>query len=567
MSGDNPRQDDPDFLDDEFVIEGLSDAEPQDDLDQLFALPPQAGETPQPPADDAAAAEELFTDHTAEIEPTQTFGAEQPQFAEDAPSQWNGNELELDDPSTTPAAFAPTTDAESAEPMEFALDGAEEPWQAEAAAGAPEDFLGLAGQQDDETSGEFADEAAESDAQAGEDDAAPAADADEYEPAPEEEYAAVDGGAEAPVYEFAPSRGSRFAVVMGSIAATLALVAGAAVVVMRPQWLGIETGGTKLTVAKVERPHVDVELAMPAVVAVAPTEPTPIAPTPVEAQPAPSQPVANAEPVVAPQPVAIPTPPAATVEPTVVPQPVATVTAPVVAPTPAPAQPAPVAVVPPTPVATPTASQPSTQPVAATPVVAWPVARGAESPTVARARKSSGTLVRVGEDTMLGEADASAAERRAVDGVIPGVRAFAQLRNGNFFIGAVKSVDDERVTLRTAEGEVTIGKVDLARLTGLGTSDYEALQKATEGFVRLTNSNKLVGGILSQIADDHVVLEFRSNRVILPRSAVGEVVAGQAAEGVRLGVTSEEDDWVRTIAEREIGKPKEPAKAKPAGGK
>jgi Tfp pilus assembly protein PilZ len=85
--------------------------------------------------------------------------------------------------------------------------------------------------------------------------------------------------------------------------------------------------------------------------------------------------------------------------------------------------------------------------------------------------------------------------------------------------------------------------------------------------VRLTNSNKLVGGILSQIADDHVVLEFRSNRVILPRSAVGEVVAGAQADGVRLGVTREEDNWVRELVEREVGKAVEPKKPTKAGGK
>ena len=59
-----------------------------------------------------------------------------------------------------------------------------------------------------------------------------------------------------------------------------------------------------------------------------------------------------------------------------------------------------------------------------------------------------------------------------------------------------------------------------ARLTELGSSDYEQLQKAASGFVRLTNNNRLVGGILSHIADDHIVLEFRSNRVMLPRSAL-----------------------------------------------
>lgn len=81
--------------------------------------------------------------------------------------------------------------------------------------------------------------------------------------------------------------------------------------------------------------------------------------------------------------------------------------------------------------------------------------------------------------------------------------------------------------------------------------------------MRLTNSNKLVGGILSQVADDHVVLEFRSNRVILPRTAVGEVVESAGAEGLRFDLSGEEDDWLRKLAERELGKDRDAHKPKP----
>mgnify|MGYP000075343360 CR=1 FL=1 len=40
----------------------------------------------------------------------------------------------------------------------------------------------------------------------------------------------------------------------------------------------------------------------------------------------------------------------------------------------------------------------------------------------------------------------------------------------------------------------------------------------------------------SGIADDHVVLEFRSNRVMLPKSAIGEVVEGDNDAAVRLRI-------------------------------
>ena len=91
-------------------------------------------------------------------------------------------------------------------------------------------------------------------------------------------------------------------------------------------------------------------------------------------------------------------------------------------------------------------------------------------------------------------------------------------------------------------------------MTRLGSTDYDELQKATKGFVRLTNNNRLVGGILSRIADDHIVLEFRSNRVMLPKSAIGEIVQGKEEDGkIRLGTTTEEHSWVRSLAERELG--------------
>jgi hypothetical protein len=163
---------------------------------------------------------------------------------------------------------------------------------------------------------------------------------------------------------------------------------------------------------------------------------------------------------------------------------------------------------------------------------------------------------------MIGESNPDAMVRKAVDGVLPGVRAFALMRTGNFFIGRVKMADDAAVTLRTPDGEVSLERADLVRIVGLGTADYEALQRATDGFVRLTNSNKLVGGILSQVADDHVVLEYRSNRIILPRSAVGSIVKGQQPDDVQFSLSAEEDAWLRGIAQRELSKERENAQPK-----
>ncbi len=191
----------------------------------------------------------------------------------------------------------------------------------------------------------------------------------------------------------------------------------------------------------------------------------------------------------------------------------------------------------------------------------WPVPQATKN-TVAITTQQG--LARFGEDLMVGGVTTGTADAKAMDGVMPGSRAFAQLHNGNYFIGRVKQVADEHITLRVETGEVTLATAHIAQLTRLGTTDYDELQKATKGFVRLTNNNRLVGGILSRIADDHIVLEFRSNRVMLPKSAIGEIVSGKDADGdVLLGTTSEEENWIHTLVERELGAG-QGSRAKPA---
>jgi hypothetical protein len=165
-------------------------------------------------------------------------------------------------------------------------------------------------------------------------------------------------------------------------------------------------------------------------------------------------------------------------------------------------------------------------------------------------------LIRVSDELKIGDHTyVPPQSEKGVQGVLPGSKAFAQLHNGNYFIGGVKTADAKSVTLKLEDGsgEITLQLDAIARLTELGSSDYAELQKVTTGFVRLTNNNRLVGGILSQIADDHVVLEFRKNRVMVPRSAIGAVVQGDDDLSVRLDTTREEDDWLRRLAERELG--------------
>jgi hypothetical protein len=433
----------------------------------------------------------------------------------------------------------------------------------------------------------------------------------EEEPATASELAAVEGhdlyAAEAPAPVLVGPRkaaGLGASALRALVAATLLFGTGAAVV-LRPQWFGLRVEPERVQNARIERPKVDVALAPPTVAAAKPTPkgmPTPVTQKPVgndpmEGVPKPADPVAVAPqpqpgqptstPVVPTTPVETPPKPTTPVETPPKPTtPVAVVEPSPPTPEPQPSQPAtapeatPVA---PTPVAvaqppvTPTPVNPTVddaKPIAATPLAAtppvvapepsapsvaapkvgpdaWPVAKGDDRDAAGAAKPTR--LVRVGDDLMVGDVSEGKRPAGIVDGVLPGSRAFAQLHNGNYFIGSIKCVGDQTITLRIGEGEVTLPTVEVARLTELGSSDYEALQKATAGSVRLTNNNRLVGGIMSHVADDHIVIEFRSNRVMLPRSAVGEVLQGEGAATVRLDVTREEDDWVKNLAERQLG--------------
>jgi hypothetical protein len=355
----------------------------------------------------------------------------------------------------------------------------------------------------------------------------------------------------------APPRRGRVLTMLVSLAAVVLVLVGGATVLMRPEWFGIAFEPERVERAQIVRPVVVVEVPEPA------APPVMAVVTPEAPSPAPSMAAASGHEPVAP--VATNAPPTSGGEtngrqiPDAPPTPPAVAT-PTVGGEPAVAQvagaPALPQVVPPVAAAPETVSS---WPIAvAAPPVAPPTSTGAPAPR----------LVRIGENLLVGSAARETAPRavQAVNSVIPGSRAFAQLQNGNYFVGSVKCIGESSITLRVDTGEVTLAVADIEHLTELDSANYNELQKATTGFVRLTNNNRLVGGILSRIADDHVVLEFRSNRVMLPKSAVGKIVSGDGDSGVRLETTSEEDAWLRRIAERQLGGPASPsASQRPTG--
>lgn len=622
MSGESQRDDDPDFLDDDFIIEDL--AAKNEELDSLFEQP-EGGAAPNAPAE-TDAEDLLFTDHSR----APVFEGRQ-QFAEGQNSDWDGEKLDLESMETPPAAegvagedpalaaaeqsFTKELDSLLKGEEEFGPDSEGELEVIGAEPGASNDGIAEFEQSGpfvlDDGDGAWQDDAAKP-AEAGAEDAeaetvglgmpreASTDDAGEVEPGWEPLPAAsvdqlaevgdverTDEGAEAGVESYegadaqqftAPGSGGFQPALVGaeveghdiyaeeepvtevvgttelrrrstrvfvSIAATMAILLGGAVTVWKPEWIGLGRAPERVQVVELVRPNVAVTVPVPEVV-----------PQPLDEEPRPDKPSVVVVPPTEPK----PADPGTVTPPTEVPTEPKPVDPVAVTPPPT-TDPAPV---------TPTDTVPT--PVVPTPTPegqnGWPVREVpvAQAPTA----PSKPALIRVNEDLLIGEPDDSVRTKAPAGAtVMPGARAFAQLANGNYFIGSVKAVDAERLTLKVDTGEVTLQVAALAKLTELGSADYAELQRVTSGFVRLTNNNRLVGGILSGIADDHVVLEFRSNRVMLPRSAVGQVVSGESDAAVRLDTTREEDDWLRHLVERQVGNgaPPVPAPAPPAEGR
>ncbi|MCA8966185.1 MAG: hypothetical protein KDC48_14975, partial [Planctomycetes bacterium] len=314
---------------------------------------------------------------------------------------------------------------------------------------------------------------------------------DIYDDGEDEDEAVVIGGP--------GSRRGRWAGIVGTLLAATVILGGGALVVAKPELFGLRIEPQRVERVDLPRPRVEFAVTEP---------PRPVESKPVEApgnggesvQPKPVEgsPESGTQGSGDPQ-VVEPQPPTTSVEPAE-PQPAEPQAVEPQPAEPAPADPKPVEVLgqgDPHPVVTPVEPSAVAQ--------NWPEDLGAVAQqTEPQATTEPGALARFGDGLLVGElGEPKQRKARAIDGVLPGSRAFAQLHNGNYFIGSVKQVAEQSVTLRVEDGgEITLATADIAQLTELGSSDFDELQKATRGFVRLTNNNRLVGGILSRIADD-----------------------------------------------------------------
>jgi hypothetical protein len=174
-----------------------------------------------------------------------------------------------------------------------------------------------------------------------------------------------------------------------------------------------------------------------------------------------------------------------------------------------------------------------------------------------KAKTQQRDLVAVGDELRVGgQVAAEGAEPETphamAAGLIVGDHAYAQLTNGNFFVGNVKRFDSEVVTLRVSNGEITL---PFAEIRGFGTVDspkYRELMRSQPGFIRLNNTNRLKGSIVLG-ADGDVTLGGDTSRIVIPKTEVKEVNESLPA-GIRVEDDENDEEWIQQLIERRLEK-------------
>jgi hypothetical protein len=200
---------------------------------------------------------------------------------------------------------------------------------------------------------------------------------------------------------------------------------------------------------------------------------------------------------------------------------------------------------------------PGNPPTPATDVTPPPTQVGKSDPALPGTHR----MLPVGENLLVGDFTPRNDTDTSWLNVKLGTKAFAQLRNGNFFVGSVKAVSANAVVLhvgnsdppRQTTSEVTLPRGDIERVTALDSQEYQELQQATTGSLRLTNNNRLVGTILKSVADDFYVLQMRSDRIVVPKKTAKLITSNN--EQLKFAPDSENDDeeaWLQEVAARQL---------------
>ncbi|MEM7202161.1 MAG: hypothetical protein AAF628_17970 [Planctomycetota bacterium] len=177
-------------------------------------------------------------------------------------------------------------------------------------------------------------------------------------------------------------------------------------------------------------------------------------------------------------------------------------------------------------------------------------------PPSSQRRQPAEELIEVGEELRVGERaemaprpPAEAAPLAGATDLVAGDQAFAELSNGNYFVGNLKAVRGDDLTLSVDRGEVTLLVEELRSVGSVQSPEFAKLRRSRPGFIRLTNQNRLRGSIVSMGDGNSVALDLQSSRIVIPESAIQEITADQPA-GVR--VNADDDAWIRQLVERRI---------------
>ena len=134
--------------------------------------------------------------------------------------------------------------------------------------------------------------------------------------------------------------------------------------------------------------------------------------------------------------------------------------------------------------------------------------------------------------------------------IFPGSRVLAELNNGNLFLGTVKALGAESLSIRLDHGEISLAFRRLKKLEKVMVSSLDELPQSPEGFVKLLNQHRLAGRLLRVDPDQVVVMDEDENRVVVPRAEIDEIGSGEAQ------MTQVADDsgdmWIQEQAEKRL---------------
>ncbi len=278
-------------------------------------------------------------------------------------------------------------------------------------------------------------------------------------------------------------------------AAVLLICVGGAIVAIEPGWLGLGAQDPGVERVEVARPRIDVALPPPQVVVEPRIEPTPTDPSTEPVTPVPDESeTPGTTPVVPPVEVAIPVP----VPPI---DPIAVGTPPV-------------------------------PPVEGTKPV---------TPSTTASVTPNFSPLMVGEFLeVIAPVDTVAA---TVPGSLPiGTKALALMRNDEIFIGVVRAMDSDTVTLDLEPGRVSLAMASLSRIEPLAVADSSEAIEAERGFVRLKNETRFYGRVLRDPATGKVIVQDEGTRIVLPQDQVDTY--GSSGSSATRVVFEGGDNWL-----------------------